>query len=91
MTRYLKDGDYITILKYYDIDTINSNRTTRKKIARNIIAEKLCRCIKKLNKTKGSDAISICKNSVLTKKNLTALKFTCKDKQKLLRLKTFKK
>ena len=83
----LTKNDYITILKYYNISIPKNTKlkTVRQK-AEQIIAEKLCRCIKKVdtsNLTKESRAIAICKNSVITRKNLNIHRFTCKKKPKL--------
>lgn len=89
--------DYLSVLKYYKIDASNMKKGEIKKKAEGILAEKLCRCIKKVDKSlkgerrsnKGkknteSRAIAICKNSVLTKKKLFTPKFKCKGTAKLL-------
>ena len=83
----LTKNDYITILKYYNI---NVPKDTKLKIIRQkaeqLIAEKLCRCIKKVdtsNLATEARAIAICKNSILTKKNIGIHHFTCKKKPKL--------
>jgi hypothetical protein len=86
----LSNNDYISILKYYDIDASNMKPKDIKQNAENILAEKLCRCIKKVNnsdkveKTEESKAIAICKNSIFSKKNLKISKFKCKGSAKLL-------
>ncbi len=93
-------SDYKTILKFYNIDASNMKKNAIKQKAQDILAEKLCRCIKKVeaslknkrqlknkslkNKSKESRAIAICKNSILTKKNVFSPKFTCKGTAKLL-------
>ena len=93
-------SDYKTILKFYNIDASNMNKTAIKRKAEDILAEKLCRCIKKVgtslknksqlrnkslkNKSKAARVIAICKNSILTKKNVFSPKFTCKGTAKLL-------
>lgn len=75
MTR-LTSNDYLTILDYYNIDYRGIKKTRRKLLAKNILANKLCRCIKKIsNKTQ---SIAICKNSIFTKKRLTFGRFKCK-------------
>lgn len=92
--------DYLSVLKYYKIDASTMKKGEIKKKAEGILAEKLCRCIKKVDKSlkgerksnKGkkdkknteSRAIAICKNSVLTKKKLFTPKFKCKGTAKLL-------
>jgi len=79
--------DYITILKYYNIDYSLMNAKTIKQEAEDILAKKLCRCIKKVDKTNSLDgeskAIAVCKNSVFTHKNLKLTKFKCKRTPKL--------
>jgi len=78
--------DYIDILNFY---AINFSQylpiKILKKMSEKIIAEKLCRCIKKVP-NKGlpeSRAIGICNNSVVQKKNLGIYKFSCKKKKEL--------
>ena len=67
----LDQEDYKKVLKYYNKE-IPSNKTKLKSIAEDIIASKLCNCIKKINKnyTEQPKSIGICKNSVLKKKDL---------------------
>uniref|UniRef100_A0A6C0IHG1 Uncharacterized protein n=1 Tax=viral metagenome TaxID=1070528 RepID=A0A6C0IHG1_9ZZZZ len=81
-------NDYKSILKYYNIDITGMKTSAIKNKAEDILAEKLCRCIKSVDKYKNkvseAKAIAICKNSVLTKKNLKIAKFKCKTSAKLL-------
>ena len=89
-------NEYKSILKYYNIDITGMKNSIIKKTAEDILAEKLCRCIKAVNMTKSKSmtktkskrletkAIAVCKNSVFTKKNLKISKFTCKKKAELL-------
>ena len=80
-------NDYISILKYYEIEPSGMKTKEIKRRAEDILAKKLCRCIKAVgNKqdTKESKAIAVCKNSVLTRKNLKIAKFKCKRSAKLL-------
>jgi methionyl-tRNA formyltransferase len=53
----LKQHDYVKILNYYDIPISpkDSSKTIRHK-AENILAEKLCKCIKKVKKDDGAGA-----------------------------------
>ena len=44
---YLSNKDYLDILQYYKIKTNNLNNKQIKSRAENILAGKLCRCIKK--------------------------------------------
>jgi len=85
-------NDYIAILKFYKIDFSHLTQKAIKQKAEAILAEKLCRCIKKVenslkherkNNTE-SRAIAICKNSIFTKKNVALAKFKCKGTAKLL-------
>lgn len=79
-------NDYKSILNYYNIDINGMKNSDIKKSAEGILAEKLCRCIKSVDKSNGLEtkAIAVCKNSIFTKKNLRISKFTCKKKIKLL-------
>ena len=87
----LSNQDYITIVKHYgyNIPKNKNNKTNlnkTKKLARDIIVNKLCSCIKKVQKTaklKEPAAIAICNRSIFSKRNLKHYRFTCK-KQKLL-------
>lgn len=47
----LSQNDYKKILRFYK-QPIHKNKYTRKKVAENILAKKLCRCIKKVSKNK---------------------------------------
>lgn len=82
----LTKQDYIDILNFY---TINFSEDLPikllKKMTEKIIAEKLCRCIKKVPNEglPESRAIGICNNSVVQKKNLAIYKFSCKKKKEL--------
>lgn len=96
----LSQKDYKKILKFYKLP-IHKNKYTRKKKAETILAEKLCKCIKKVVKSRKYKipiatqtrrkmkitekqnekiAVGICRNSVVTKKNLKSFSFTCKKK-----------
>ena len=85
---YLSHDDYIKILKYYKIKNIEKlSRTQVRKYAENLLAEKLCRCIKKITKTTNlseQEVIPICKNSVIKQKKLKINRFSCKKKPKLI-------
>ena len=84
----LSKNDYNTILKFYNIILPkNTKLKVIREIAEQLLAEKLCRCIKRVHRPKDLNeerAIAICQNSVLTKKKLKINKFTCKKKPKLL-------
>jgi hypothetical protein len=89
----LTHKDYITILKFYNINP-QQTKSVKKK-AENILATKLCRCIKKVtvktNDASEKKAIGICKNSVLKKKNLKSSSFKCKPRPQFLAKKKTKK
>ena len=93
----LSINEYKSILKYYNIDITCMKNSNIKKKAEDILAEKLCRCIKAVDMTKSKSkrlettAIAVCKNSIFTKKNLKISKFTCKKKAELLTSKKSKK
>ncbi len=84
--RNLSLTDYKNILNFYKIKHHNFNKQKIKNTAETILAKKLCRCIKKIDKTtrNHSSSIAICSNSVFNKKKLKYYKFTCKKKQQLL-------
>ena len=77
MTR-LTSNDYLKILDYYNIDSRGMKKIRRQSVAKDILASKLCRCIKKIATTNETRAISICKNSIFTKKRLSVGRFKCK-------------
>jgi hypothetical protein len=89
----LTKEDYINILNYYNIK-INSNTSLSsiKKMAENIIAKKLCSCIKKVPNPskKESRVIGICNHSVLQRKHLKINGFSCKKRMMLKTSKTNK-
>ena len=79
----LSNSDYKTILTYYKISSKKKSMKWIKKTAEDILANKLCRCIKKVKKSsKVSEktSIAICKNSIFTKRNIKSSKFSCKKK-----------
>jgi hypothetical protein len=88
----LTEKDYKLILKYYNINTENLSKIDIQEQAESILAKKMCRCIKKVdsynsrknNKLSESNIISICKKSVLSKKNIKNYRFTCKKNQKFI-------
>ena len=91
----LNTKDYKEILKYYNIPFYTKKKRSRKSlsnikiktIAENILATKLCKCIKKVtkkNRVKEPGAIAICTKSIFHRKKLQYNKFTCKNKPKLV-------
>ena len=98
----LSREDYIKILDYYGIKHQGASLTTIKGKAERVLADKLCRCIKRVDNTGSngsktsksknnneSRAIAICRDSVLRRKGVTnAGKFSCKPKARFLKSKT---
>ena len=93
----LKKNDYIKILNYYDIP-INSSDTSKqiKVKAEQILADKLCKCIKKVKNSNSdintdtkdeneSRAIAICNDTIFRRKGIRHSDFTCKKHKRLLR------
>jgi hypothetical protein len=91
----LTNQDYQTILNFYKISFSSYNANQIKEMAEDILANKLCRCIKKVQKKnnlkKETKAIAICKNSVLKKKNIYSSTFKCKPKARFVKNKKTKK
>tara|TARA_B100001059_G_scaffold55010_3_gene49617 strand:- start:1894 stop:2280 length:387 start_codon:yes stop_codon:yes gene_type:complete len=90
----LSNKDYLSILSFYNLRAPKKkgkiNYKKVKTIAENILAEKLCRCIKKVakspkpSKKAESRAAAICGESVIKKKGLKHNRFKCKKKPQLL-------
>ena len=81
----LTKKDYLAILKFYKLP-ISKNKQTRKRKAEKILAEKLCKCIKRVKNKKDkneSRATAICRRSVISRKGLTSFGFTCKKRANL--------
>jgi hypothetical protein len=73
-------NDYKHILAFYKKPVPKSKRILKLQAER-ILSRKLCRCIKKTDKTNESRAIGICTKTVINNKGFTRGKFTCKKKQ----------
>jgi hypothetical protein len=82
MSNNITNADYVKILDYYKIKIPRSDRLLQK-TAENIMADKLCRCIKKLDPVNESRSIGICTKSIFNKKGLKRENFTCKGKRKV--------
>lgn len=85
----LNNNDYKQILEYYNQPIPKSNKLLKKN-AENILSEKLCKCIKKIEPKNESRSIGICTKSIFKKKGLTRGKFNCKGKSKVIFNKTKK-
>lgn len=76
--------DYKTILNFYKIKYNTLTNKEIKQKAENILADKLCKCIKKVDSQNNEKiSIPICKDSVFKKKGLHMYRFTCKNKPSL--------
>jgi hypothetical protein len=79
MSNELKNKDYINILKFYKMNIPKSKRLLKQQ-AENILSEKLCRCIKKVDPENEKKSIAICTKSIFNRKELKRGKFNCKVK-----------
>jgi hypothetical protein len=80
MPNGLTNKDYISILNYYNIN-IPKTKNLIKKQAEKIMAEKLCKCIKKIDKENEAKSIGICTKTIFNRKGYTRGQFQCKKKQ----------
>ena len=85
----LNNSDYKQILEYYKKPIPKSKRLL-KISAEKIMSEKLCRCIKKVDKVNESRAIGICTKTIFNRKGYTRGKFKCKGKSSIKFKKTLK-
>jgi hypothetical protein len=76
----LTNNDYKRILEFYNKPIPKSKRLLRLQ-AEKILATKLCKCIKKVDKENEARAIGICTKTIINTKGFTRGKFTCKKKQ----------
>ena len=87
----LTKKDYVKILEYYDTPIPKQYKQLKKK-AETILANKLCRCIKKVSTPKDEErGIGICTRSIFNKKGLTRGSFKCKKSIKNVTIKKNKK
>ena len=76
--------DYEKILSYYNIPFGNLGNSELKRKAETILATKLCKCIKAVEKKVGTQsAIALCTASVFRKKGLKYFDMSCKGRAKL--------
>ena len=80
MTLELTNKDYIDILKFYKINIPKSKRLLKQQ-AEKIMAEKLCKCIKKIDPENEARSIGICTRTIFNSKGYTGGAFQCKKKQ----------
>jgi hypothetical protein len=77
-------SDYEKILSYYNIPFGNLSTHDLKKKAENILATKLCKCIKAVERKVGpKNAIALCTASVFGKKGLKYFDMSCKGRAQL--------
>lgn len=77
-------SDYEKILSYYKLPFANLSSNEIKRKAEDILATKLCKCIKSVEKKTGTqNAISLCTTSVFGKKGLKYFGMSCKGKAQL--------
>ena len=95
---FLNKNDYEKILNYYNLpfSTSDSYKKIKNK-AEQILAEKLCKCIKKVKNDNDNDndnadantdesrAIAICNDNIFRRKGIRHGMFSCKNKPRLLR------
>jgi hypothetical protein len=82
MSTELKNKDYISVLKFYKMNIPKSKRLLKQQ-AENILNDKLCRCIKKLEPDNEAKSIAICSKSIFGNKKLKHGKFNCKGKRSI--------
>ena len=76
----LSNDDYKKILEYYK-KPIPKSKKLLKIEAEQILATKLCRCIKKIEPTNEARSIGICTKTVFNRRGLTRGKFKCRGKK----------
>jgi hypothetical protein len=82
----LTKRDHEAILNFYSIDAKNMSSRELAKKAENLLADKLCRCIKKVQRPKEKEdrAIATCRKSIFHRKGVDFHHFTCKEKADLI-------
>ena len=88
MPHKLTKKDYISILKFYKQPIPKSLRLLQKQ-AEQIMAQKLCKCIKKIDPITESKSIGICTKTIFNNKGYSRGQFQCKKKQsvKIIKIK----
>ena len=70
MPTELTNKDYVSILKYYNLPIPKSKRLLQKQ-AEQIMATKLCKCIKKIDPQNEAKSIGICTKTIFNSKGYT--------------------
>ena len=89
MPSELTNKDYISILNYYNLVVPRSKRLIKLN-AEKIMAEKLCKCIKKIDPVNEAKSIGICTKTIFNRKGYTRGQFKCKKPQSVKFRKTNK-
>ena len=79
----ITNADYKKILNYYKIKIPRSKQLLQKR-AENIMSEKLCKCIKKVDPVHDAKSIGICTKTIFNKKGFKRGTFTCKEKRHVI-------
>lgn len=79
-TSTLTKEDYIKILTFYK-KKIPSSFSEIKRESEQILANKLCKCIKKLDPINEARSIGICSKSIFNRKGLSRGTFKCRGKR----------
>lgn len=79
----LTNNDYKHILAFYNKPIPKSNRLLKIQ-AEKMLATKLCKCIKKVDRQNEARAIGICTKTIINNKGFTRGKFTCKKKESII-------
>ena len=90
MSYKLTDTDYKNILEFYEKPVPKSRRLLKKQ-AEDMMALKLCACIKKIGPSLEPRSIGICTRSVINTKGIKRGSFQCKKKRKIQLSKTSRK
>lgn len=82
----LSNDEYVKILEFYKMKVPDSKKQLKLE-AEKILAEKLCRCIKKVDPINEARSIGICTRSIFNKRGFTRGRFQCKGRRSV----TFRK
>jgi hypothetical protein len=82
----LSNDEYVKILEFYKIQIPDSKKQLKME-AEKILAEKLCKCIKKVDPANEARSIGICTRSIFNKRGFTRGRFKCKGRRSV----TFRK
>jgi hypothetical protein len=77
MVKELTKKDYVSILQYYKLPIPKSSKLLKLQ-AEKIMAQKLCKCIKKIDPKNEAKSIGICTKTIFNRKGYTRGKFQCK-------------